>query len=107
MQFHGRRLGSYLRHGWRPAIWEKAPRLGIKTLTTNTKQGRFTVNTSDQHISKALFLRGEFDYAIMDRAISLLVKHGLLQSKQQGVLLDVGANIGTVCVRTTTQRRIF
>ena len=114
MQFHGRRYGlrwrSYwnanLRSEWRPKLWEAAPRLGIKTLTADTKQGRFTVNTSDQFISKALFLGGSFEYEVINRAIDLLVKHEILQPKNEGLLLDIGANIGTVCV-SLLRRKVF
>ena len=106
MQFHGRRYGSNWRSywnanwsgGWRPKLWESAPRLGLKTLTTDTKQGRFTVNTSDQFISKALYLHSSFEYEVINRAVELLVKHEILQPKNEGLLLDIGANIGTVCV---------
>ena len=116
MQFHGRRYGARARAywnasqqwraQWRPKLWEAAPKLGIKTLTTDTKQGRFTVNTSDQFISKALFLGGSFEYEVINRAVELLVKHEVLKSRNQGLLLDIGANIGTVCV-SLLRRDVF
>ena len=92
------RSRNYYKSKLRPQFWDVAPRLGVKRLTLNTRHGRFAVDTSDQFISKALYMSGSFEYDVMGKALQILVKIGELKPKQNGILLDVGANIGTVCV---------
>lgn len=95
MRSHAR---SFYKFKLRRQFWYFAPRIGMKRLTIDTRHGRFAIDTSDQFISKALYMTGGFEYEVIERAIKILVELGELKPKRNGILLDVGANIGTVCV---------
>lgn len=62
----------------------------------STRHGRLYINNKDQVISRELFLTGEFEYSKINTVLYLLKNLSLLKSN--GVLLDIGANIGTVCI---------
>lgn len=53
---------------------------------------QFLVFTHDQIISKTLFRTGEFDFEKFERVLRLLGR------ERVEVLVDVGANIGTICI---------
>jgi FkbM family methyltransferase len=70
-------------------ILTKLPEMPV---SVQTKFGKFKVSNKDQVIGRELFIKGEFDFEKMQKALELL------NLKGQGVLLDIGANIGTVCI---------
>jgi FkbM family methyltransferase len=67
-------------------------------LTSKTPQGRFTFSSKDQEIGRQLFLKKTFDHDKVERALRLLADLGYLAKGKSGYLLDVGANVGTVCI---------
>ncbi|MFM9939196.1 MAG: FkbM family methyltransferase [Hyphomicrobiaceae bacterium] len=58
---------------------------------------RFLINLRDNFISKALFVSGETDYSKMLVAIDIL-KRQRHAGASPDLLVDVGANIGSICV---------
>ena len=57
----------------------------------NTKHGLFFISNPNETIQKSLIQRGEFEYHLVSLASTLI-------TNKPGLILDVGANIGTFCV---------
>ncbi|MDR3386996.1 MAG: FkbM family methyltransferase [Rudaea sp.] len=58
----------------------------------------FLVNSKDRIISRDIYIKGEFDFLKFDTAAKLLKKHGRLTEGGIDILVDVGANIGSICI---------
>jgi FkbM family methyltransferase len=52
----------------------------------------FVVLTADRTISRAVFVSGEFEFATFTKVLSLL------RTDRVATLVDIGANIGTICI---------
>ena len=55
----------------------------------------FIASTRDEIIARELFVTGEFDFAKFEAAFALAVRQS---GRKPRVLVDVGANIGTICI---------
>jgi hypothetical protein len=55
---------------------------GPKTATVATRHGTFSVSTSDRVIGRALFLRGHYQYRLLQRTCSLLQRFDLLTPRR-------------------------
>src|SRR5262245_48112449 len=81
------------------AIWNRLiSRLPRMNLRLTTKHGPMTVCNKDRFIARDLFAKGEFDYDEIETGLGLLIRLGLIKRNNTGILLDIGANIGTVCI---------
>jgi FkbM family methyltransferase len=79
--------------------WAALQRLPERILTVDTlRQGRLSYSTRDGVIGHALFFQREFGLGELDKTINLLRAHNYLLASNEGYLIDVGANIGTVCI---------
>jgi FkbM family methyltransferase len=67
-------------------------------LVSKTPQGTFTFSSKDQEIGRQLFLKKTFDHDKVERGLRLLADLGYLVKGKSGYLLDIGANVGTVCI---------
>jgi FkbM family methyltransferase len=77
----------------RELVWALLHVLPEFSLLARTRHGWLTYSNKDIAIGRALFLHGEFEYRLIRRAMALLREIDLLRG---GLLIDVGANIGTV-----------
>lgn len=78
------------------SLWQRVfSRLPLFELTTRTQFGRMTYFSWDRFIGQGLFLDGTYDPEKVDQSLSLIKRHG---ADNKGVLLDIGANIGTICI---------
>src|SRR5690349_12238532 len=57
---------------------------------------KYVVINSDNAISKALFIKGTFDFDKVEKALTILASSN--KTFKLETLIDVGANIGTVCI---------
>ena len=87
----------------REVLWRYLSGLPEFSLLTWTRHGWMTYSNKDGAIGGRLFTDGQFEYSVTRRAITLLRDLGLLNG---GLLVDVGANIGTVTV-TLLREGIF
>lgn len=91
----------------RRAVWKfLSARLPELTITVDTRHGRLSFSTRDRAIGRELFVKGEFEYDKLQKVIALAVDAGRISVRNQGYVLDVGANIGTVCI-TLVREGIF
>ncbi|PYM04699.1 MAG: hypothetical protein DMD82_13635 [Candidatus Rokuibacteriota bacterium] len=86
--------------------WRCLAELPEFTGRSTTVHGKLSYSNKDWVISKALFVRGEFEYEKIQKAIALAVEAGCISPKNQGYIIDVGANIGTVCI-TLVREGVF
>lgn len=97
------RIGERTRASWPDTCWQLAGRFR-KHVTINTSHGRMTFGTGDQVIGKALYFTGAFDRDKAETAFALLQRENCLMPSRT-YLIDVGANIGTVCIDLVRQNR--
>ena len=86
-----RRRRRTLRH----VLWSALTRLPEFRVTRRTRHGVLGFSNRDHGVGRILFLRGEYEYEQIERAAAVL--HDF-PSEGRRWLLDVGANIGTVCI---------
>lgn len=82
----------------RRLLWAWHARQPAHDLTVDSRHGLMSFSSRDQCIGRGLFLRRAFDYGFIAGTPQWLVREGLLQPRDNGLLLDIGANLGTVCV---------
>jgi FkbM family methyltransferase len=82
----------------RRMAWEVLYRLPPRTLTARTKHGVLSFSSRDRAIGRLLFADRAFELEKIDRALRCAMAAGVLAERNEGWLLDVGANVGSVCV---------
>jgi hypothetical protein len=70
-------------------------------LYVETDRARFVVNARDQVISRGLFVSGRADFDKFEIAADLLKRHKSINKID--LLVDVGANTGSICIPAITQ----
>lgn len=69
---------------------------GMNLVLRHQGREQYVLNARDDMICRSVFTYGEHDFAKLERALSILGdRRGL---KQLDLLIDVGANIGTICI---------
>lgn len=63
---------------------------------------KFLVNIGDNTISREIFTTGECDFSKFSVAIDLLARNNVIVGKLD-LLVDVGANIGAICIPAVTR----
>jgi len=92
------RIGKALLHSYRAAIWDLV-RARRESVTVPTAHGLMTISTRDQFISKTLYIRRQYGQDVIRTAVGLLRRHGKLAGANAACVIDIGANIGTVCIK--------
>lgn len=68
-------------------------------LTVRTAHGRLSVSNKDHGVGRILlYIEREYEQRTLARAIEVATRLGHLPGPGPGWLLDVGANVGTVCI---------
>ena len=75
-------------------------------LTARTKHGVLSFSNKDRAIGRLLYTHREFELEKIDGAVRCAVAAGVLGETNRGWLLDVGANVGSVCI-TLVRRGVF
>jgi FkbM family methyltransferase len=75
-------------------LWSALTRLPEFRVTRRTRHGVLGFSSRDHGVGRLLFLRGEYEYDQVKRAASV----GGFASGGRHWLLDIGANLGTVCI---------
>ena len=69
-----------------------------RDVTIQTENGVLTVSSNDWLIGKHLYVRRGYEVNEMRTAVRLLRENRCLGEPGQGTVIDIGANIGTVCI---------
>lgn len=83
---------------WRQKYWELLKSLPEKDLTVDTDHGRLSFSSRDKFIGRSLYTAGSYGYASIFKAIDILKSQSKLSEVDNGYLIDIGANVGTVCI---------
>jgi FkbM family methyltransferase len=75
-------------------LWRALARLPEFRITRRTRHGVLGFSNRDRGVGRILFMRGEYEYEQLERATAL----GGFPARGRGWLLDIGANVGTVCI---------
>lgn len=78
--------------------WEILKHLPERDLTVNTVHGRLTFSSRDKFIGRSLYTAGYYGYSQLLKAINILKANDKLAETNQGYVVDIGANIGTICI---------
>ncbi len=73
-----------------------------RELTVDTYNGRLTFDTGDALIGKALYVHRAYERRYIETALGVLVRDGYLARDGRGTVLDVGANLGMICIALLT-----
>lgn len=84
---------------FRKALYMSAPPKQL--LLANWGSETFLVSSQDQFIGRGTFISGPYDFDKFEKAVSILDS-----GFRKGLLIDVGANIGTICI-AAVKRNIF
>lgn len=68
---------------------------------TNNYKENYVVQSCDKVIGRSLFAKGTFDFQKFSRAIALIDSNSM--DRKQTTLIDVGANIGSICIPAITR----
>ncbi len=94
---------SHLQKRLRWEAWKLGPEREVEV---SSLHGDLVFSSKDQVIGRALYLTDEFALSEILGACDLLAREGLLPAAGNGLLLDIGANIGTTCI-PLVQRGLF
>ena len=82
----------------RQKYWEFINFLPERDLTVDTLHGRLSLSSKDRVIGRKLFVTRQYGYVDLLKAIDILKLHNKLLESNHGYIVDIGANIGTVCI---------
>jgi FkbM family methyltransferase len=104
------KLGKYLRDPGRIARklrWRRLYDGEPRDVTVQSYNGLLTFDSRDKLIGKYLYVDRAYERRYIESALHVLERDGYLPSgaRGEGVLLDVGANIGMICIALLGQRR--
>lgn len=70
-----------------------------------TRRGLFGVSSRDAGVGRLLFIHRDYEWDIVDKAVRIAVAAGKLAPRSRGFVVDIGANVGTVCIPLVAEGR--
>jgi FkbM family methyltransferase len=87
-----------MRQAWRRLAWAAIYYGPKRDITLQTANGLLTFSSRDWMIGKILYLHRSYEMKEIDAAVKLLHEEGYLPGGASSTVLDVGANIGMICI---------
>jgi FkbM family methyltransferase len=84
----------FRRYYWSWVIRRRRPTV----LTKRTANGLLSFDTRDQTIGRALYIKRRYETELVHHALAVLRAEGHLSHTPAGCVLDIGANIGVICI---------
>jgi FkbM family methyltransferase len=69
-----------------------------RVLTASTTNGRLSFSNMDITIARELFFERSWEFDLITHTTAYLREHGYLGSGSGDVMLDIGANVGMICI---------
>ena len=94
-------LGQRVRRSIHKIQWEfvrGGPGRAARVLTVPTANGLLSFSNMDLHNARTLFVHREWELDLITRAMDYLRREGYTGKPGADVMVDVGANIGMICV---------
>lgn len=82
----------------RRLVWKVLRKLPEFEVPVRTRRGVFGVSNRDAGVGRILFIHREYEWSVIDKALRIAVAAGKLAPRSPGLVLDIGANVGTVCI---------
>ena len=79
-------------------LWKALHHLPEMELRLRTRHGPLRVSNKDRGVGRILFLHGEYEHGGIQKAVRLLRQVRSRWPPDGGLIIDAGANIGTVCI---------
>lgn len=93
-----RKAAKLAHHEYKELCW-KVNRTFRDGATISTRQGIYSIRFADKAIAKELYCRGEFELDWISKSLGFLRDDlQVLPPKGQGLLLDIGSNIGVIAI---------
>lgn len=86
------------RWGGRKFFWKCLHKCPEFTITLATTHGRLRFSNKDHGVGRSLFISRQYEYDKIEKTIALAVRVGAIHPRNTGYLIDIGANVGTVCI---------
>jgi FkbM family methyltransferase len=84
---------------WRRLYWSWViRRQPPAVLTKTTANGRLSFDTRDHTIGRALYVKRQYEMDLVQAALATLRAGGHLSPHPSGCVIDIGANIGVICI---------
>lgn len=87
-----------VRREFKSICWKVSSRIR-SSAQVSTRQGLYRVHFADRAIGKELYCNGEFELELIEKTFGFLRNElAMIPPKGEGILLDVGANIGVISI---------
>jgi FkbM family methyltransferase len=87
----------------RRATWKLLHVFPQLEIVVRTRHGRLGFSNKDHGVGRRLFINREYEWSTLEKAVECAVAAGALSRRNPGLLLDVGANLGTTCIPLVSQ----
>ncbi len=67
-------------------------------ITRETKNGLLTFSSRDASVGRQLYSKGQWSWEFLQEALQLLVDEDLIKERENDLLINVGANIGSMLI---------
>ncbi len=94
-------IGQRIRRAYRKMRWEMVrggPGRTPRILTVPTANGLLSFSNMDLHNARALYVQRAWELDLITRSVDYLRREGHVGRSGADILLDVGANIGMICI---------
>jgi len=94
-------IGERARRAYRKFRWgmvRGGPGRTPRILTVPTENGILSFSNMDLHNAKALYVHRSWEIDLITRSMDYLGREGLVGKPGRDVLVDVGANLGMICI---------
>jgi len=82
----------------RRVVWKALRKWPEFEVVVRTGRGVFGVSSRDAGVGRLLFIHREYEWSVVDKAVRIAVAANKLAPRSPGLVLDIGANVGTVCI---------
>jgi FkbM family methyltransferase len=94
-------IGQRVTRAYRKLRWEMVrggPGRTPRILTVPTANGVLSFSNMDLHNAKALYIHRAWEIDLITRSMEYLKREGIVGKPGRDVLVDVGANLGMICI---------
>lgn len=88
---------------WRRLLWSLHYYRPSHDVTIETANGRLSCNSRDWLIGKQLYIQRNYEFDFIRKSLDFLRSEGLLQVGKNNTVVDIGANLGMICIALLDQ----
>lgn len=92
------KIAERIKYLWRVYQWKFFQLGQSRDITIETWNGLLDCDSKEWQIGKTLYVKQSYEAEFIDSSIGLLKREGYLTQKNKATVIDVGANIGMICI---------